>query len=370
MKILWLSWKDSAHPLAGGAETVSTQIRERLVSNGHTVSLMTSSYPNALPKETVNGVEIIRLGNRYSVYLKVRSYYKAFLTDWPDLIIDEMNTLPFASSFYSSQKNILLTYQLAREVWFYQIAFPFSLIGFLVESLYLRLLAAKGRYELALTESTSTKVDLIKHGFSDEFVRVFRVGMALQPLSSLPQKKDRTTILSLGTLRPMKRTLHAIKAFETARDIIPTLQLVVAGDATGWYGAKITRYVHASRHRDAIIVKGRVPLEVRVSLMKEASLILVTSIKEGWGLTVTEANSQGTPAIAYDTDGLRDSLKDKETGMLVTSGDYRQMGKTIVEILDDTKRYDSLRENAWEWSKEFTFENSYGDFVNAMSALD
>lgn len=73
MKILWLSWKDEKHPQAGGAEVVSTEIRKRLVKDGHKVKLLTSKTPELQKDETIDDVEIYRVGGRYSVYLKAKN---------------------------------------------------------------------------------------------------------------------------------------------------------------------------------------------------------------------------------------------------------------------------------------------------------
>jgi glycosyltransferase involved in cell wall biosynthesis len=90
--------------------------------------------------------------------------------------------------------------------------------------------------------------------------------------------------------------------------------------------------------------------------------IITKSAKEGWGLIVTEANSQGTPAVVYDVDGLRDSVKHLKSGIISKDGDPAALGTALCDLLDDPKLYEELRENAWEWSKEFTFENSYREF--------
>jgi glycosyltransferase involved in cell wall biosynthesis len=105
----------------------------------------------------------------------------------------------------------------------------------------------------------------------------------------------------------------------------------------------------------------------KLSLMRKAALILVTSLKEGWGLIVTEANSQGTPAIVYDVDGLRDSVKHGVTGIVSANNKPSAMGMSIVDILKDPDRYNSMREHAWKWSKRFTLENSYRDFLKIIT---
>ncbi|KXK09383.1 MAG: hypothetical protein UZ22_OP11002001065 [Microgenomates bacterium OLB23] len=118
MNILWFSWKDTSHPAAGGAEYISSQIVKGLVKEGHKVILLTSRFPGAKQKETRDGYKIIRVGNRYTVYWEAYRYYKSHLENWADEIIEEINTIPFMTQWYSKKKRTLLIYQLCREIWF------------------------------------------------------------------------------------------------------------------------------------------------------------------------------------------------------------------------------------------------------------
>lgn len=365
MNIVWFSWKDRMHPLAGGAEVISGEIMDRLARDGHEVQLITARYPGSSESDLINGVHIIRVGNRYSVYLRARQTYLSRFAGWADAVIDEMNTIPFGSAYYSSARRFLLVYQLARQIWFYQMGFPLSLIGYLLEPAYLRLIAKK--YECVLTESESTRTDLLRYGFPTDRIHLIHLGIGLEPVAAAAEPKSLDLVLFLGAVRPMKRTLDAVRAFETARDLRPELSLVIAGDASSAYGKKVAAYVRGSRHRDGISMLGRVSGEERQSLMRQASVILVTSVKEGWGLVVTEANSQGTPAIVYDVDGLRDSVQHGKTGVLVADKDHRAMGHAVVELLKDSGRYATLQKNAWQWSKAFTFEACYQDFVRSIT---
>jgi glycosyltransferase involved in cell wall biosynthesis len=364
MNVLWLSWKDRWHPQAGGAETVSGEIMDRLVKDGHSVTLLTAAYPNATGQETKNGVKIVRAGNRFTVYGKARQTYRRQYRNWPDVIIDEMNTIPFGAGFINREKSVLLCYQLAREVWFYQMFPPVSWIGYMSEPIMLKAMAK--RYPLVLTESNSSKKDLASYGFKN--IHVFKVGMAQKPIARLSQKKYSNIVLSLGSIRPMKRTLDAVRAFEVAKDQNPELTMVLAGGNSGKYAQKVMDYIKKSRHASSISVLGRVSNDERLKLMRKADIILVTSIKEGWGLIVTEANSQGTPAIGYDTDGLRDSIQNNKTGLLVPDGDFTTMGKQVVSLLSHHKKYEHLRTNSWKWSHEFSFNASYQDFLTIIES--
>lgn len=364
MNVLWFSWKDINHPQAGGAETVSYELMKHLVADGHSVKLITSQYADSSAEDVIDGIQVRRMGGRFSVYFSAFRFFRKNLKSWPDLVIDEMNTIPFGAAFYAKKRTVLLTYQLARRVWFYQMIFPVSLIGYLLEPVYLFLLSRK--YKEVVTESESTKQDLKNYGFSAEKTKVIRIGMHLAPLEKLDTKPDMNTVLFLGALRPMKRTLDAVRGFEHARDSNTSLRLKVAGDNGSAYGRKVMDHIQNSRHKNAIQALGRVNDEDRLKFLREASVIVVTSVKEGWGLIVTEANSQGTPAVAYDTDGLRDSVQDGKTGSLVPSGNTEALGRAINSMLSEPKNYERLRNNAWTWSKDFNFDNSYQDFLSAI----
>lgn len=367
MKILWLSWKDEEHPEAGGAEVISSELRSRLVADGHDVTLITSRPKNMPDSTQQKGVKVLRGGGRYTVYWKAWRRYRTELKGWPDVIIDEMNTVPFFGFLYGSGRPVLLAYQLARQVWFYQFMFPLHYIGYVFEAIYLRLIAPM--YPLILTESESTKTDMQRYGFKASKIGVFRVGMHLSPL-----KKPRTNIpvdqvLFLGSVRPMKQTLHAVKAFEIAAQDNPNVHLNVVGDYSGDYGKRVFDYAASSPAKDRIHFHGKVDADTKAKLVHGSSVILITSVKEGWGLIATEAASQGVPAIAYDTDGLRDSVVNNVTGILVPGGDFTQMGRTINELLGDSKKLAQFSSAALENSRQYTFDNCYKDFSDLLQKI-
>src|SRR3989344_5855773 len=106
MKILWLTWKDKNHPRAGGAEVVNEELAKRLVADGHEVTFVVAQFPGARAEEERDGFRTIRVGGRYSVYWYAYRLYKKKFQGWPDLVIDEMNTIPFFARFYVREKTI------------------------------------------------------------------------------------------------------------------------------------------------------------------------------------------------------------------------------------------------------------------------
>lgn len=366
MKILWLTWKDKKNPQAGGAETVNEELAKRLVIDGHQVIFLVGGFSGGKKKETIDGYEIVRLGNQWSVYFRAWRYYKKNLFGWADLVIDEVNTIPFFAKFYtlSKEKNILFVHQLCREIWFYQMFFPLNLLGYLLEPIYLWLL----RDRKVITVSQSTKKDLMRYGFLAKNIEIISEGIEIKLLERIEAetKFEKMTILLLGTVRAMKRTIDGLRAFEKAKKSLPELQLIIAGDTSGRYGKKLLNLVRKSYYKKDIQVLGRVAGEKRVEILKRSHLILVTSVKEGWGLIVTEANSQGTPAIVYSADGLRDSVKNGETGIVCQKNTPKEMAQNLVKLLQNKSEYERLRQNAWEWSKEINFEKSYADFKKSL----
>ena len=365
MRLLWFTWKDQKNPLAGGAETVNEELAQRLVQNGHEVIFLTAGFPKSVPEEIVNGYKIIRLGNRWTVYWQAYRYYKKNLISWADLVIDEVNTIPFLCKLYVKEKNIVLFYQLCREIWFYQMFFPLSLIGYLLEPLYLRFLSDRS----AITISKSSKNDLLRYGFSADKIKIIRVGIGNESLGDLShiEKYDQPTLLSLGSVRPMKRTLDILRAFELAKSKLPDLRLVVAGDASGAYGQRFLAQIKKSSYRQDIEFLGPVSQLKKIELMRKAHCLAVTSLKEGWGLIVTEANSQGTPAVVYNVDGLRDSVRNHQTGIVTNKNTPDDLAQCLVDLLKDKSRYDNLSRQAWEWSQEITFANSFKDFLSIIN---
>ena len=364
MKLLWFTWKDLSHPQAGGAERVNEEIAKRLARDGHEVILLVGGFQGGAPDEQREGYRIIRLGNRYTVYWHAYRYYKKHLKGWADLVIDEMNTIPFFCKFYVQERNILLAYQLCREIWFYQMLFPLSLIGFMLEPVYLWLL--RDRY--VITESESAKRDMMRFGFSAEKISIVPIGISAKPLEDLAEvsKSPQPTVLSLGAIRAMKRTLDQIEAFEIAKKQIPNLQLKIAGSTVDSYGKKVLNRIAVSDYAQDIECLGCVDEAKKFELMRRSHLILVTSIKEGWGLIVTEANSQGTPAAVYNVDGLRDSVKDKKTGWVSKKNTPLSLAEAIIEGLTNPEEYAQVRKNAWLWSQGFTLEKSYLEFAKRV----
>lgn len=363
MKILWFSWKDITNPAAGGAETVVDFLCTAMAKDGHEVILLTAGYPGSTTHDKRNGYRIVRVGGRWSVYLHAARYYQQNLKGWADRVIEEINTVPFMTQWYVQEPRTLFFHQLCRQIWFYQMFFPLNLIGYLLEPLYLFLL----RRNPAIVVSDSTSLDLQRYGFAARNISVIPLYTTLPAIKDLAKikKYPRPTLLSLGAVRAMKRTIHQLQAFEVAKRELPNLEFIIAGSLEGDYGEQLKELVEKSPFKSSIQLLGRVSAEKKTELMRRSHLITVTSVKEGWGLIVTEAATQGTPAVVYNVDGLRDSVFPQQPPTLVPA-DPTALGEAVAKILNDKKKYEQVREGAWERSCPMTANKTYAAFKEIL----
>lgn len=364
MRLVWFTWKDIRNPLAGGAEAVSHNLASRLVKAGHEVVLLTAGFKGSQPTEEIEGYKVVRCGGRWTVYWYAWRYYRRNLQGWPDAVIEEINTVPFFTALYvKNAKRYLLFHQLCREIWFYQMFFPLNVIGYLLEPIYLRALSKS----TVITISNSTKNDLIKYGFDSKKISTISLGLVIAPINDVGavKKYESPTLLSLGAIRPMKRPLDQVKAFECAKRHVPDLKLKIAGAGSGEYFGKMMQAIKDSPYADDIEYLGRVDEETKIELMRKCWLIMVTSVKEGWGLIVTEANSQGTPAVVYNVDGLCDAVK-PGTGMISKANTPQGLSECVVEMLQHPDQYAVTQKAAWEWSRTITFERSAKELLEII----
>ncbi len=361
-----MSWKDKFHPESGGAEQVTDVLLSGFVARGHVVTLISSRFTGSREKEiTSNGYTIHRIGGRYSIYYKAwLLYFKKYKNS--DFIIEEINAVPFFAPFILYRKKTLVfIHHVTRKIWFYQMIFPLNLVLFLIEPLYYFLLSFLNIP--IFTVSESTKKDLISYGIKKERIYINQIPNELVPLDSYSDRNENEiSILSLGSVRPMKRTLDIIKAFEYAYNVIPSLKLNILGSTAGKYGLKVLKYIQTSHAKNNITIIGLVNDNQKKEFMRSASMLALSSVREGWCIVATEAHSQGLPTIVYNVNGLRDSTKDGITG-LVVKPTPKELGKAMIKLASNREYREGLGKQALEESRTYAPENAVTIFMTNVS---
>ncbi len=357
MNILIYNWRDIKNPAAGGAEVLTHEIAKRLVLRGHKITLFTAAFKGRKKNETIDGVEIIRSGGHYTVYLKAPQFYRKHAGEF-DVVVDEINTRPFMTPKFVSDGTpvIALIHQLAREFWFYEMPFPINWIGYhILEDRWL-----KNYTDIpTITVSQSTKNDLIDLGFQD--VTIIPEGISFKPLPDIPEKEKEPTLVFVGRMGYAKRPDHVMEVFIHIKKRITNAKLWMVGDGS-------MRNALENKKLNGVTFFGYVDAEKKYELMSRAHAILVPGVREGWGLIVTEANAMGTPAIGYNINGLRDSIRDGETGLLCEPNS-EAMAERANELLKDDNLRERLSRNALAWAGEFEWDRSAEEFMRAIKSV-
>ena len=128
MRILWFNWRDLNNPDAGGAEVFTHEVMIRLAKMGHELTLFCPLFPNAARKEKKDGIEIIRSGGVFTVYLKAKQFYKRNKGTVYDTVIDEINGKPFLSPKNNGENKPVwfIFHQMIRDIWFHETHFPLN----------------------------------------------------------------------------------------------------------------------------------------------------------------------------------------------------------------------------------------------------
>ncbi len=354
MRILIFNWRDIKNPDAGGAEVFTHENAKRWVKAGNSVTQFSAHFPGGLVEEKVDGVNIVRAGSRYSVYLKAREYYKK--NNGFDIVVDEINTIPFFTTGFVKGKIVVLIHQLAREFWFHETSFPVAVMGrYVFEERWLK----KYKSVPTMTVSNSTKQNLIDLGFRN--VSIVPEGIKFRPLSKVPAKEKEPTFIFVGRLKKAKKPQDAVKAFNIIKKEIKSAKLWVVGD--GYHRKELEKIAG-----DGVIFFGKVSEEKKLELMGRAHAILVPGVREGWGLIVTEANACGTPAIAYDVPGLRDSCQDFQNGILVGARPEK-MAEVMMNLVSNKELRERLSRDALEHSRQFSWDNSAKETMNILEGV-
>ena len=355
MNILAVNWQDLENPLAGGAEIHFFEIFGRLARAGHRVRLVCSGWRGAPRTATLSGVEVQRSGGRTSFALLGRTAVRrAIAAERPDVVIEDINKLPLFLASTTDLPFCVLVPHLFGETAFQEAPWPMAAVVWLGERPLPRAYARAGFHAI----SESTRDDLVARGVPGERIRVIHPGVdgdRFRPSASVPRSTE-PRFLYVGRLKRYKGIGLAIQALELARRSRADLRLDIAG--TGDHRPALERLAAELGQREAVSFHGFVSEERKITLLRSAWANLFPSPKEGWGITVVEAAACGTPSLASDSPGLRDSVRHMETGYLIPHGDIGALAARMLEIAGDPALVARLGDAARRFAQGLTWERA------------
>ncbi len=338
-----LNWRDPKNPLAGGAERVTHAYLVALARRGHDVFWFANSFPNCAREETLDNVHIVRGGGQGTSIVKAIQWYK---TQPPfDLVMDQHHGIPWYAPWWCRTQSVSYVHEVLGPIWSAFYPWPISTMGRWQE----RWTQWFYREVPFWTACLSTRDCLQAHGVRS--VHIIPYGVHTVALPSLPDKPLglplRLAVVS--RLAPNKRIDHAVRAVNCLKQRGIAAHLTIVG--TGEVEGDLRRLVTELQLGDQVTLTGPLSEADKDARLRDAHFLLHTSLREGWGLNVIEANAMGTPAVVYPVAGLVESTLHDQTGIISREETPESLAEALAGVLASPEKYDTYRVNAWERAK-------------------
>jgi glycosyltransferase involved in cell wall biosynthesis len=325
-RLLIINWRDTRNPEAGGAETYYHEIFRRLAARGFDVTVLAHAYAGGADHEDVDGLHVVRRGSRslfnYAVIPFLRAHQHEF-----DLVIEDLNKIPFLTPLYVRRPRLHMVMHFFGSAIFREALLPLAAYVYGME----KLVPLAYRRERFVAISPSTRDEIVRSVGRGASVDVVEPGIDTTFFRPTLAKSTQVTLLAVTRLKKYKNVQFLIGALPTLRREAGDVALVVAG--SGDYRPELERLARARGVSDHVRFEGYVTEERKRDLMSSATLFVNPSAKEGWGITTIEANACGTVSLASDVAGLRDSVRDGETGLLFAYGDQSAFVAQAARVL-------------------------------------
>jgi glycosyltransferase involved in cell wall biosynthesis len=352
LNIALVNWQDRENPQAGGAEIHLHEIFGRLAQAGHRVSLLCGGWPGCPTRLELDGIDVHRVGTRHSFAFKAKSYWREQLAGQNfDCVVEDINKVPLFTPYWPRARVVGLVPHLFGLTAFQELPAPLAAAVWLAERpmpfVY------RGLPFQAISEST--REDLVQRGIKRDNVKVIFPGIDTShytPDASV--RAERPVFAYLGRLKKYKGVDLVLRAFALLK--VPDAQLQIAG--AGEFRPELERLAVSLGISDRVQFLGRIDETQKILLLRRAWATLFASPKEGWGITNLEAAASGTPVVASNSPGIRESVRHEETGYLVPHGDVAAMAKFMQRLGENRSLVESLGVAGRRFAEGFTWANA------------
>ena len=352
MRLLVINWLDRENPQAGGAETHLHEIYGRLAQRGHDVTLLCSGWPEGAPTTVLDGMQVVRVGGRWNFALHViGAYRKLRRSGGFDMVIEDINKLPLFTPFWVKEPVDVVVPHLFGWTAFRE-------AGWAVAS---TVVGAERAIPLVYRRcdftaiSESTRSDLLARGVPVERTRVIYCGIDSAAFTPAPEARSPTPIIAyVGRLRRYKGVELILEAVARMENREVAVEIAGTGDDRLRLEALAASLDLSRRVR----FLGFVSEAEKTALLRRAWIVSLTSPKEGWGITNLEAAACGTPVVASDSPGLRESVLDGRSGFLVPHGDLSALATAFDRITASPTLVTRLGTAGRAFAESFTWESA------------
>ncbi len=361
MRLLALNWRDPRNPETGGAEIHLHEILRRAVKDGHEVTQISQAVSGLPAEEIIDGIRILRHGKRNTFNFTLKNYALSLdIASNFDLVLEDLCKIPFYSPKWSPVPVLTIVPHLFGTTAYREVPLPLAFYVNFMESFIPRVY--RNCSFVAISEST--KNDLIRRGIAADNVTVIPCGIDTGFYTPGKPDPEPGTFLYVGRLKKYKGIQLILAALAELRNAGKSYKLVVLG--SGDYEKELKAITSRLKLDRQVIFEGFVPQERKLHWLRKAWAAVFPSEKEGWGLTVIEANACGTPVIASNSAGLRDSVMDGRTGILVPHGDIEKLAGEMNSLASNSSLRSELGKNGIDWAAGFNWDVTADRMIKVM----
>lgn len=358
-----LAWRDYDDPEAGGSEVHAHEIAKVWSEAGLDV-LMRTSYAVGRPRVTTrDGYEVVRKAGRYLVFPRAALAEITRSHGPRDAVVEVWNGMPFLSPVWTRSPKIVVIHHVHAEMWRMALPPMLARLGNRIEEHWA---PPFYRDTLVVTPSESSRDDIIERlGLRPDRVQVVHNGIGSRfvpgPDPSTPRPHE---ILAVGRLVPVKRFDMLVRAAAEAKKTVPDLRLTIVGD--GYERERIESQIRRLDAGDWIDLTRHVSNEALLEHYQRARAVASASVREGWGLTLTEAAACGTPAVATRVVGHIDTVVDGVSGFLVDN--EHELAEALVRVCLDDDEWQRLVGGAIEHAGRFSWDRTAVGIFAALAS--
>jgi glycosyltransferase involved in cell wall biosynthesis len=348
-RIHLLAWRDLDDPEAGGSELHAHRIASLWARAGLDVTMRTSSAAGHDPFTERDGYHVVRKSGRYAVF--PRSALSGFVgrRGRPDGLVEIWNGMPFFSPVWARCPRIVFLHHVHAEMWQMVMSPRLARAGAYVER---RVAPPFYRGSRIVTLSASSRDEIVSMlRLSPERVSVVPPGVDHR-FTPGGQRSPDPLVVAVGRLVPVKRFDLLIDELVSVRRRVPGLRAQIVGE--GYERSHLEARIRAASAGEWIELVGRQSEDELLDVYRRAWVLVSTSQREGWGMTITEAAACATPAVVTRIAGHSDAVVHGVTGILVDTPS--QFGDALEAVLRDDTQRRRLGHAALEHASRLTWE--------------
>jgi glycosyltransferase involved in cell wall biosynthesis len=360
-RIVILSRRNIRHPQAGGASQYLHEVFKRL-TDSHNITILSEGAPSARGMEEIDGIRYFNVGKTFPRFTIPIQYIVNFARK-ADLLIDHADVaIPWLSPLFTSKRRITIVHQLVKEIYYYQLSRPWAEIGFRAEKPIYRLYSNSR----IVTSSGSAARELEELGIPNQYITTITPGYDKRNTLRHQLRDREARIGCVSRLMRYKGIQNSLRAFRELLLTCPQATFQIAG--SGPYEQTLRNLARVLGIDRSVEFHGRVSQDEKFDILSKSRVAVFPSIRDGFGISVIEANSVGTPVVAWDVPGPQDSIINGVTGLLTPFPNEHIFASNLRTILTEDETWERMSQSAWKIAGEFSWDRAASTFEDVIDS--